>query len=468
MPHRVVIHWFRRDLRLTDNTALHHAAKEAEQVVPVYLLSTWKRTHHWTGAKRQQFLCGSLASLAGNLEAIGSRLILRAGDARAELKRLIQESRAEALYFNNDYDPFSRETEKQVQGLCRELGIECHGFKDRVLHDPGEVLTGDGEPYRVFTPYSRNWLAQDKPSPLPRVTHLGPPPELLSEPLPTLEHWYLASENAAILEAGERAARTRLKQFTASEGLEHYAKRRDLPAGRTTSRLSQDLRFGLTGIRELYARCQRATEAHPHAADSAQTFIKELAWREFHLAILWHHPEVLDEEFHPGWRGLPWPGSEAHFERWSAGLTGFPIVDAGMRELLQTGFMHNRVRMITAMFLTKDLHCHWRLGESFFMRHLVDGEIASNNGGWQWSAGTGADAAPYFRIQNPWTQTKTYDPAGAYIKQWLPELRDVPAALFQKPPAGGQSLARGYPAPVVDHHTERNRTLARFQAHRQR
>jgi deoxyribodipyrimidine photo-lyase len=192
-----------------------------------------------------------------------------------------------------------------------------------------------------------------------------------------------------------------------------------------------------------------------------------LAWREFYLAILWFYPEVFEEEFAPEFRGLPWPGREDHFEAWCRGMTGFPIVDAGIRELLATGFMHNRVRMIVSMFLTKDLHCHWRLGESFFMRHLVDGENASNNGGWQWSAGTGADAAPYFRIQNPWTQTKSYDPAGDYIRQWVPELRSVPAERLLAPPKDGRPLAPGYPRPIVDHATERERTLAIFAKHRQ-
>lgn len=471
MSRRVVLHWFRKDLRLTDNTALHHAAKEADQVIPVYILSQWQRTHQWTGPKRQQFLCGSLASLAANLEAIGSRLIVRAGNARTELERLIKETQAEALYFHRDYDPYGRDMEKQVRQMARELGIECLDFKDRVLHEADEILTGSGSVYRVYTPYSRNWLAQSKPSPLPRVTRLGPAAksDLASLPLPGLDHWQLASDNTHILEPGERAARTRMKHFIESGVLHRYGQKRNLPAGQTTSRLGQDLRFGLISIRELFARCQQAAEGAPSSAiSSVQTYIKELAWREFYLALLWHHPEVFDEEFNPEWRGLAWPGTDAHFERWSQARTGFPIVDAGMQELLQTGFMHNRVRMIVSMFLTKDLHCHWRLGESFFMQHLVDGENASNNGGWQWSAGTGADAAPYFRIQNPWTQTKTYDPEGTYIKHWLPELRSVPADRLCAPPKDGRPLVPGYPLPMVDHNTERTRTLALFQAHRER
>jgi deoxyribodipyrimidine photo-lyase len=228
------------------------------------------------------------------------------------------------------------------------------------------------------------------------------------------------------------------------------------------------LRFGLLSARTIHAA---AADAHEHACAAARDgifkFIKEIAWREFYIAILHHWPEVLDHEFNPDWRGLPWNEPDDKFELWKRGKTGFPIVDAGMRELLSTGYMHNRVRMITAMFLTKDLHHDWKLGESFFMQHLIDGEIASNNGGWQWSAGTGADAAPYFRIQNPWSQTKRYDPKGLYIKKWVPELKDVDAKLLLDPPEDDQPIADDYPLPCLDHKTERERTLAIFKKHKE-
>ena len=469
MPARIALHWFRKDLRLTDNTALHHAAKDASQVIPVYILSTWKTHHQWTGAKRQHFLAGCLDSLSKNLDTLGSRLILRAGDATQELRQLIQETQAEALYFNRDYDPYGRAMEDQIRALCHELGIECHHYKDRVLHEAPEVLTGSGTEYRVYTPYSRNWLSLPKPPPLPRITSLGPASTIASLPVPNLDYWGLTGDVSGVLEPGERAARQRMKHLIDSGILQTYKDKRNLPAGQTTSRLGQDLRFGLLSIRELYQRCRTASENAPLAArDSIETYIKELAWREFYLAILVNHPEVFDEEFNTDWRGIPWPGSDHHFLAWSQGRTGFPIIDAGIRELLHTGFMHNRVRMIVSMFLTKDLHCHWRLGESFFMQHLVDGENASNNGGWQWSAGTGADAAPYFRIQNPWTQTKTYDPDGAYIRQWVPELRSVSSERLQAPPKDNRPLAPGYPLPIIDHSTERDRTLALFKKHRAR
>ena len=465
MP-RTVIHWVRRDFRLTDNTALSAAACQAEQVIPAYILSTWKGEHGWTGAKRQQFLCGCIESLARNLEAIGSRLVIRAGIAVEELEKLARETQAEAIHFNADPDPFGQAMETRVRAMCERLGIACHSHQDVVLHGAEEVLTGEGKPYRVYTPYSRNWLALPKPAVLPRVKLLGPAAaaSIASLPLPTLAHWGLGlSSEAQLLPAGERAAQERMKVFITSGVLAGYGEHRNLPAGQHNSCLSQDLRFGLIGIRDLYHRCQEAARAAPGIAGSVLTYTKELAWREFYMALLHFYPRLLEANFNADFDNVEWPGSDAHFDAWATARTGFPIVDAGMRQLLVTGLMHNRVRMIVAMFLTKDLHCHWLRGEQFFHQHLIDAEIGSNNGGWQWSAGTGADAAPYFRIQNPWTQTQRYDPEGRYIRHWLPELASVATERFCAPPKDGQALAPGYPLPIVDHGNERERTLARFK-----
>jgi deoxyribodipyrimidine photo-lyase len=246
-------------------------------------------------------------------------------------------------------------------------------------------------------------------------------------------------------------------------GLADYATGRNALAEELTSRLSQDLRFGLLSIRELFEKChERESELSASGKRSANKFMSELVWREFYVNILWHFPEVLDMEFNPKFRGMDWPGDLEHFDLWCAGETGFPIVDAAMRQLGQTGYMPNRARMIVAMFLTKDLLLDWRLGESYFMQKLTDGEISSNNGGWQWSAGTGADAAPYFRILNPWTQGARFDPDGEYVKKWVPELRNVPAKLLFEPPASGERLAAGYPAPIVDHARAREKALELF------
>ena len=348
-------------------TPPHHAAASGAPVLPVYVASEWRERHGWTGPKRQQFLCENLQSLAGNLASIQFRLVIRAGDAVEQLERLVKETGAGALYFNLDPDPFGRQIEGRVREVCRRLGLACHGFKDAVLHGAGEVLTGAGEPYRVYTPYSRNWLSLPKAPVLPRVTSLGSAPAVASLPLPTLATWGLTLPvSVELLPAGERAARERMKRFLESGALARYGQERDLPAGDANSGLSQDLRFGLISIRELFQRSQAYAQAHPAAAGSVQTFVKELAWREFYMAILQHYPEVLRHEFNADFRQVTWPGTPAHFQAWCEGRTGFPIVDAGMRQLVTTGLMHNRVRMIVAMFLTKDLHLDWRLGEQFF------------------------------------------------------------------------------------------------------
>ena len=462
-----VIYWVRRDLRVSDNQALSTASEPGFSVIPVYFTSTWKQNHSWTGAKRQQFLCACLDSFAKNLESLGGRLIIRHQDPIEGLKDLIQETKAQAVHFQQDPDPHGKLVEQRVEALCKGLGIACHGHHEVSMHTPNEVLTQSEQPYRVYTPYSRNWLQLEKTTPIGKPKRLQTPASIRSEPLPTLKHWGLQPSDATLPEPGERAAHQRLKRALAGI-VQRYAELRDFPACDGTSRISQDLRFGLISIRTVYAEAIKARQsATALRRKGIDTFIKELAWREFYFAILHHYPNVLMEEFNSDWRGLPWSEPGEGFELWKSGHTGFPIVDAGMRELLSTGFMHNRVRMITAMFLTKDLHLDWRLGESFFMQHLIDGEIASNNGGWQWSAGTGADAAPYFRIQNPWSQTVRYDPKGEYIKRWIPELAMVDPAKFLAPPKDGKPIAPSYPLPCLDHHAERERTLAIFKRHRE-
>ena len=454
----IAIHWFRRDLRLTDNTALNAAVAAHDSVVPVYILSDWQGGHRWTGAPRQEYLCGCLASLAKNLEAKGGRLIIRRGRADAVLRELARETGAEAIYFNRDPDPFGREMEAKIA----RQAVAVHAFRDVALHEGNDVLTAGATPYRVFTPYARAWSKLEKPAPGKSIARIATPPTVMSLPLPTLATWGLV-RGAEIIEPGEAPARKRLARFL-HDSIVRYSEHRDLPGEDATSRLSQDLRFGTLSIREVHARCVEAGEkASPADRRRAQVFINELIWREFYMQVLWHWPEVLDVEFQKGWRDLPWDRSDGNFDRWCAGQTGFPIVDAGMRQLAATGWMHNRLRMIVAMFLTKDLHLDWRLGERWFMQRLVDGDIAANNGGWQWSASTGTDAAPYFRIQNPWSQTKRFDRDGTFIRRWIPELRDAPAAKLCEPPAPGETIAPAYPPPMVDHHAERDRALEMYR-----
>ncbi len=461
-----VIHWFRRDLRVADNTSLHHAAATGSPVITVYILSTWKKNHAWTGPNRQKFLCGSLEVLAKSLQKLQGALLIREGDQLKALKSLVSESGANAIYLNRVPDPFGRKQEEKLAKLCQDLEIDCHMFDDVALHHPDEIRTQTDTPYKVFTPYSKKWLSCEKPKVLPTPKKLNSPKDLDSLDLPTLAHWSLQDSEAEIPQPGEANANKRMKEAL-SKSIPSYSKNRDIPSAEATSRLSQDLRHGTLSIRTLYANVAEAlSNAKGDQKKSIETYIKELAWREFYFAILYHFPHVLDHEFNEDWKGLPWSNSQKMFDKWKAGETGFPIVDAGMRQLLKTGFIHNRVRMITAMFLTKDLHIDWKRGESHFMQHLTDGEIGSNNGGWQWSAGTGADAAPYFRIQNPWTQTERFDPKGGYIKKWIPELKDVAPKKFQSPPPDGESLAENYPAPCVNHKSEREETIAIFKKHK--
>lgn len=468
--YKTVIHWFRRDLRLSDNQALWHATSDAEKVLPVYVSSEWEGDHHWTGPGRQAFLCGCLESLSKNIEHAGGRLIFRRGNAIEEIKSLVDEVEAEAVYCNRDPDPHGREMEKKLKQFCREKGIGFHDFQDVVLHEPDEVLTGSGNAYKVYTPYSNNWFDQEKPEPVNTVRTIHTPTTVRKGSVPNVGDWKLTFDDELLYEPGEKAARRRLK--TAVEDIiGEYEERRNDPAADATSHLGADLRYGTLSPREVFHRAEEARRASRSESTrkSIHTFQKQLAWREFFMAVLHHYPEVLETDFNPDWRGLKWddPGKEDRFERWQEGRTGFPIVDAGMRQLKETGYMHNRVRMITAMFLTKDLHIYWRHGEGYFMRHLLDGEIANNNGGWQWSAGTGADAAPYFRIQNPWTQTERWDPEGEYIKKWVPELDSVDPKRFRKPPEDGKALNEDYVKPLVDHSEEREETLARFKKHKE-
>ncbi len=466
--YKTSIHWFRRDLRLSDNLSLRNAVDSSESVIPVYVVNRWKKGHHWTGAGRQQFLCGCLDSLSKNLKQAGGKLIVRRGKATEELEKLIREFEVGAIFWNRDPDPHGRKVEKELKEICHSIGIDFHEFDDVTLHGPDEVKTGKGEPYKVYTPFSRKWFELDKPGSMTRVTKLDTPARIQAGDLPELSDWGLREPGIEQLAAGEKAARKRLREAV-DKGIRHYAETRDSPSADATSRLGADLRYGTISVREVFQEAENALSAarSESSRKSIHTFQKQLAWREFFMGILWHFPEVLETDFNEKWRGLKWddPGNDDRFEKWQEGRTGFPIVDAGMRQLKASGYMHNRVRMITAMFLTKDLHIHWRHGEAHFMRHLIDGEIANNNGGWQWSAGTGADAAPYFRIQNPWTQCSRHDPDGEYVKRWIPELEKVAPARFAKPSEDERPIADGYPLPMVDHSAEREETLARFKAH---
>jgi deoxyribodipyrimidine photo-lyase len=319
------IHWFRRDFRLADNTALNAALAAHDQVIPVYILSTWEREHRWTGPPRQEFLCGCLDVLAQNLATRGGRLIIRQGVADEELEKLLRESGATAIYFNRDPDPFGRAMEVKIAGMAERAGASVHACQDIALHEREEILTASGKPYRVFTPYARAWHLREKPQPGRTVAQISTPSGIASLPLPKLATWKLTSD-AEIITPGETAARQRLDRLL-EKIAGSYGEQRNFPADDSTSRISQDLRHGLLSIREVYQRLtQAAAETGAAQRKGFETFVNELVWREFYMQVLWFRPDVLEQEYQPETRGLPWAQRDDLLEAWKAGRTGFPIV----------------------------------------------------------------------------------------------------------------------------------------------
>jgi deoxyribodipyrimidine photo-lyase len=455
------LHWFRSDLRVADNTALRAAAERAERLACVFVFDDRLLRGPKSGGPRVRFLLDCVARLAADLARRGSALVLRHGDPAAELARLAAETRAELVTWNRDYGPFARARDARVTRALERIGARVETFRDRVVHESDQVRTRDGRPFAVYTPYRRAWLERwqrepARPLPAPRL----PPPVARVSRGAAPE---LGSDAGVELPAGGSAAALRRLDAFVAGALGDYAWRRDLPAEAGTSRLSAALRFGTVSVRTCLARAAEAAADDPRRRAGAARWRDELVWREFYHAILAEHPEVLRRAWRPGLDSLEWSDDEAAFRAWCAGRTGYPFVDAGMRELAATGWMHNRARMVVASFLTKDLGIDWRRGEAFFMQSLVDGDPANNNGGWQWAASTGSDAQPWFRIFNPVTQGERFDPDGAYVRRWLPELRKLRGALAHRP-WEARSLAPDYPPRGVDHAEARERALARFRA----
>jgi deoxyribodipyrimidine photo-lyase len=464
-----VIHWFRRDLRLIDNTALTAAAAmSGGDVLPVFIIDPTLIDGRDVAKARLNFMYGCLRDLEAHLRQRGSRLLIRRGDPATVLPNLARETGATRVSFNRDYTPLARRRDARIGAALRDAEIETSAQRDAYIREPGDVLSGAGAPYTVFTPFKRAWLALPKDwSPATTAPALRAPPDLDSEALPDP-----GPDSTALPPPGERPAFARLRQFDRAGGLAAYADQRDGLAVDGTSRLSAHLRFGALSPRQ-------AAQAALDAGDSkgAQTFLSELIWREFYAHVLFHFPHADRANFNHAYDALTWGSGDAaedarRFAAWIQGRTGYPIVDAAMRQLAETGWMHNRARMITASFLTKDLHLDWQLGESHFMRSLIDGDPASNNGGWQWAAGTGTDAQPWFRVFNPILQGRRFDPDGAYVRAWVPELAGFSTADIHAPweasplvqRAAGCLVGEDYPAPIVDHAVQREETLRRFKA----
>jgi deoxyribodipyrimidine photo-lyase len=455
-----VIWWIRRDLRLADNPALNAALETSQTVIPLFILdpALLKKP----APKRQAFLFDGLRALDADLRARGSRLILRQGRPREELSRLAAECEAKVIFAAEDYSPYARQRDGSIARL-----LSLHLTGGVTVHPPSAVHKADRSPYAMFTPFSKAWKA------LPLSTIVASPASPMLPPLPPLASLEIpASQPLPDFPAGEAEAQRRLRAFLEGRIITYAGDRNRLDLD-GTSALSPYLRFGMLSPRQAVqaALISAQTAVSEDGRQGAEAWLNELIWREFYISILYYFPHVLRTAFNPALRRIPWRDDPAGLRAWQDGRTGYPVVDAAMRQLRHTGWMHNRGRMIVASFLAKNLLVDWRAGERWFMQHLVDGDPAANNGGWQWTAGVGTDAAPYFRIFNPVRQGMKFDPEGAYVRRWVPELARVPArfihAPWQMPPeiqaASGCLIGADYPYPILDTTQTKGRTLVAYR-----
>ena len=465
-----LIHWFRRDLRVEDNTALFRAARDADRVVTVFVLDDRYADDPRIGPARFRFLKESLEDLDARLRRLGGRLLLRNGPAATALPALLRETNARAVYANAEIGPYPERRDREASAAVEAAGARLRLFTDELLVPPDRLLNGAGDPYVVYGPFSKQWLAAEKPDPVAAPAALDAP-EVRGVPISKPRAWRGLATHPSAPRGGESEAGRLLAGFF-RERAARYAGDRDRPDLCGTSRLSPHLHFGTVSARTLRAAAEAAWKAETSDRRRASTrkFVLELAWREFFHHVLFHFPRVAAGSFRTELDRISWRAADASFEAWKAGRTGYPLVDAAMRELSSTHWMPNRARMVAASFLTKDLHVHWRDGEAWFEHELADANLASNNGGWQWVSGSGTDAAPYHRIFNPVLQSKRFDPQGRYIRRFVPELTRVPDEKIHEPwtmTAEEQRTARcvigsDYPAPIVNHAQEREVALKMF------
>ncbi|MDD4964917.1 MAG: deoxyribodipyrimidine photo-lyase [Gallionella sp.] len=447
--------WFRRDLRLHDHAALYHALKNGAAVHCVFVFDTdILDTLPNRADRRVMFIWHSVRELQLALQALGSTLHILHGSARELIPHFAQKLNAQAVFCNHDYEPDAIARDAAVSAALAQHNIAFHDYKDQVIFERDEVLTGAGKPFSVFTPYKNAWLKKLIDADLqayPTENHFDSLASVnATDTLPSLTSLGFEEMPPSALPCGMTGAEALFADF--QPRMEMYHERRDFPAMKGVSYLSTHLRFGTISIRSL------ARHAYFTGGEGAQTWLSELIWRDFYQMLLYHHPRVVTQCFKPSFDALVYDNRAEHFDAWKHGQTGYPLVDAGMRQLNQTGFMHNRLRMVVASFLVKDLHIDWRWGERYFAEKLLDYDLAANNGGWQWAASTGCDAQPWFRIFNPVTQSEKFDPSGKFIRRYVTELANCPDKFIHAPWKSPTDFA--YPAPIVDHAVAREGWLA--------
>ena len=453
--HKRALHIFRRDLRIQDNTALNAALAASEEVVTCFIFNDAQvGAHKHRSTNGLCFMIESLEELADEISSHNGKLFFFHGDHAAVVEQAIEEMKIEAVYFNKDYTPFSRKRDEAIEQVCARRGVACHQFSDALLKEPSAFGKDDGRPYTVYTPFFKRASRDpvDRPAKLVQGTFAKPRPSLKT--VAPREFWPEESAPDRVSKGGRTQALSILKGV---KSYVNYEEERNLPALKGTTLLAPHSKFGTVSIREVY-------HIIADALGVGHTLIRELYWRDFFTHIAWHFPHVFGRAFYRHYDALEWSKDMKLFNAWCEGRTGFPIVDAGMRELVATGFMHNRVRMIVASFLVKDLHLSWRWGEAFFARHLTDYDPSVNNGSWQWAASTGCDAQPYFRIFNPWLQQKRFDADCVYIKRWIPELKNMTTKAIHSLNDPESPRPERYPAPIIEHSIQKITAEEMFKA----
>lgn len=464
--------WFRQDLRISDNPALTNALKNSEKVAAIYILDEESKGVRKMGAASKWWLHYALEDLSKSLKDYGIELFIAEGESQKILEKVIKENKIETIYWNRLYEPYHIARDKKIKS---ELGITCESFNASLLNEPWDIKNGAGSYYKVFTSYYKYCLANR----IPREALKAPKKQQKGFKLkgkflglnelklrPTKPNW--AKSFYEYWDISEKAAQDHLYDFLENKAA-NYTEGRDFPIGEYTSKLSPYLHFGQISPNQIYGVCNHFEATDPRTKNGTGKFISEVYWREFSYHLLYHYP-IHEKNFNENFDKFPWEKNAKGLKAWKKGMTGFPIVDAGLRELWHTGWMHNRVRMIVGSFLTKDLILHWKEGEEWFWDTLLDADLANNSASWQWVAGSGADASPYFRIFNPMTQGEKFDGKGEYVRKWCPELKDLPDEYVHKPweapelilKAAGIKLGKDYPLPIVDHKEAREKALKAY------